>query len=477
MTATLDQFEYSYQFASRIDDHGIHLATCDRPHQREDIPRQLAEDGPFLQSRLTYPRPTARMLRALSRVVRTHYFDARPPQFDPIATASRNTLRFEGFSGCCGVYVRLDLDRDALQARQMRLGTTNVDFNHEMIQHLDRIGSNTDVSLDISPESIALQHSGNRVVEKKVTLPARWVKGLCEVQVFQSRLRLAHRFSPGSLMPLLQKAGNGMARGGVGRGGRQQTFLSVKNGKPWLSQRATSEAISVGGMNRLDSLRGILPLLQEVCLYSDPESGVHAWMGEAKSLRYWLVLSPELYRGFSGEGQVLSTLATADWDDRIEALEAWLAGRRTTTENLIEPAETIDPAEIASSLGWSLADAQATLAALATSGLAGFDASTGYYFQRKLPFQLARLEKDQPRLRSAKKLLAEGAVRLIEAPDSHSPSSVAVEVHSGEITYFVRLAPQGDTCTCPWFSRYQGDRGPCKHVLAARMMTQRENTP
>ena len=473
MTATVEQFGYQYQFASRIDGQGIHLATCDLLHDEGDTRQRVDKDGPFLQSRLIYPRQTARMLSALSRVVRTHYFDARPPQIDPIATASRNALRFEGFSGCCGAYVRLDLDSDALEAQQMRLGTTNVDFNAEMIQHLDRIGSSTDVSLDISPESVSVEHGGDRVVEKKVALPPRWVKGLCEVQVYQSRLQLAHRFSPGLLMPLLQKTGSGMVRSGVGRGGGQQTYLSVQSGKPRLTQRKTADAISVGGMNRLDSLRGILPLLKEVSLYTDPESGVHAWMGEAPSLRYWLVLSPELHRGFSGEGQVLSTLATGDWDDRIEMLEAWLAGRKSTADSAHEPAETIDPAEIASSLGWSVADAQATLAALATSGLAGFDAATGYYFQRKLPFQRSRVEKDQPRLRSAQKLVDEGAVRLVDAPGS----TTAAEVKSGEITYFVRLTPEGDTCTCPWFSRYQGARGPCKHVLAARMVSHPESTP
>ncbi|MDR1187609.1 MAG: SWIM zinc finger domain-containing protein [Bifidobacteriaceae bacterium] len=25
-----------------------------------------------------------------------------------------------------------------------------------------------------------------------------------------------------------------------------------------------------------------------------------------------------------------------------------------------------------------------------------------------------------------------------------------------------------DRCTCPWWVKYHGTRGPCKHVLAAR---------
>ncbi|PQO28837.1 SWIM zinc finger domain-containing protein [Blastopirellula marina] len=465
MSALLDQFGYHYPFASAANDTGIQLAACDRMDDSDGERSITAAKGLFLQSKLVYPRQTARMLRAVSRVVRTHYYDARPPQLDPIATASRNMLRFEGFSGCCGAYVRLDLDRAALNAEEIRFGTTNVDFNAEMIGHLDRIGRESDVSLDISPESIALEHGGKRVVEKKVSLPTRWMKGLCEVQVYQSRLQLAHRFSPGLIMPLLQQ---------VGRSQKHPSYLTVTAGKPRLSPRATSGAIPVGGMQRLDTLRSILPLLREVHLYTDPDSGVHAWLGESEAIRYWLVLSPELHRGFSGEGQTLSTLATGDWEDRVTMLEDWLAGRSENSLNPSGPAETIDPAEIASTLGWSVADAQATLAALATCGLAGFDAATGYYFQRKLPIDLSRIEKDQPRLKHAARLVAEKAVRVTSDPVC---DSVTAEVNSGDLTYFVRLKSTGDTCTCPWFSRHQGDRGPCKHVLAVRILTHREETP
>lgn len=465
MTADLDQFGYHYPFASAATDAGIQLAACDQMAQAKVSSAKAAEHGLFLQSKLVYPRQTARLLRALSRVVRTHYFDARPPQLDPIATASTNTLRFEGFSGCCGAYVRLDLDRAALNAEEIRFGTTNVDFNAQMIGHLDQIGQASDVALDISPEGLAVEHDNKRVVEKQVTLPRRWIKGLCEVQVYQSRLRLAHRFSPGLIMPLLQQ---------VSRNAKHPAYLTVTAGKPRLSPRETPGSIQVGGMQRLDTLRSILPLLREVHLYADPDSGVHAWLGEAEALRYWLVLSPELYRGFSGEGQTLSVLATGDWEDRVATLEDWLAGRTTNSISTAGPAETIDPAEIASTLGWSVADSEATLAALASSGLAGFDAATGYYFQRKLPIDLSRIEKDQPRLKNAAKLVADGAVRITGDPANNV---LTAEVDSGDLTYFVRLTSTGDTCTCPWFSRHQGDRGPCKHVLAARILTHREQVP
>ena len=77
------------------------------------------------------------------------------------------------------------------------------------------------------------------------------------------------------------------------------------------------------------------------------------------------------------------------------------------------------------------------------------------------------MEKSQPRLQSATKLVSAGAVRVL---DRSGEQSADIEITSGDMTYFVRLRPDGDRCTCPWFARHQGQRGPCKHVLAARMV-------
>ena len=45
-------------------------------------------------------------------------------------TSNEDRLRFESFSGCCGVHARLDLLPDALDEGPRASGTTNVDFNH-----------------------------------------------------------------------------------------------------------------------------------------------------------------------------------------------------------------------------------------------------------------------------------------------------------------------------------------------------------
>jgi hypothetical protein len=75
---------------------------------------------------------------------------------------------------------------------------------------------------------------------------------------------------------------------------------------------------------------------------------------------------------------------------------------------------------------------------------------------------MSLLDDMHPRLADARALLQQGAVQLV--------SKVPLEamVHSADVAYHVRQIEGVMHCTCPWFAKHQGERGPCKHVLAAQ---------
>ena len=52
---------------------------------------------------------------------------------------------------------------------------------------------------------------------------------------------------------------------------------------------------------------------------------------------------------------------------------------------------------------------------------------------------------------------------------SQHGADVDAKVPGSEFDHYVRLRLAGNKCTCRWHSRYQGQRGPCKHILAVRM--------
>ena len=97
-----------------------------------------------------------------------------------------------------------------------------------------------------------------------------------------------------------------------------------------------------------------------------------------------------------------------------------------------------------------------------TAGLGvpvGYDLAEQSFFHRELPFGPA-LDKPYPRLADARALIASGAVTTHDGGAS---------VRSDDAEYLVTFATPHDACACPWWGRHRGTRGPCKHVLAARM--------
>ncbi len=111
---------------------------------------------------------------------------------------------------------------------------------------------------------------------------------------------------------------------------------------------------------------------------------------------------------------------------------------------------------------------RAALAGLGTQGLVGFDLAEGCWFHRELPFDLERVDKQHPRLKDARKLLAEGQLRL----GQRTENQLEVFVPSGGVEHRVRLHEEDAKCTCPWFAKHGTSRGPCKHILAAQIFVE-----
>lgn len=443
MSANAMSFTYRYPWASGVvvspQAQTLQLATCSPGNEHPD----------FFRGRIEQPRSVADMLLALLEVVRTHYFLPRPPQMDPVVTSNEAMLRFEGFSGCCGVYVRVDLATAGLEAERLGRGTTNVDFNLPMRAALMRLQDQDRVEFSVGREAFALTRGEARVVEKKVRLPLRWIKGFSEVQAYLPRLVLmadvagleARRFARS--LPL-------------GSVPRQPSFVVQSGSTLRLSQRPAEGAVRVHGLNRLRTLPGLTQRAERLRLWSDAGSGASAWEVVFPVGRVTLLVSPETQRGFSGEGQALSTLASAAWQQALPSVRAQLRWQNE-----------IDVVEVAQATGLAADEVVAALAALGARGLAGYDCSSGRYFHRELPFDLERVEALQPRLLDARQLLAEQKVRPLAGLER---SSHDFAVDGSEVVHHVRLRADGDRCSCPWFSKLQGERGPCKHILAARLL-------
>lgn len=443
-------YTYRYPFLSSLGEtgrgFGLRLATCDAKHEHPH----------FFEGRMRQPRIVGDMLLCLSDVVRTHFFLARPALLDPVVTSHEEIVRFEGFSGCCGVYARADLSSSAFDADLAGRGTTNVDFNNPMRAALARLRNEDDARLAVGQDAVTISRNDDAVVEKKVKLPLRWLKGFSEVQAYKPRLELKWEVSASEARRFIRA----LPRGGAPK---QPSFVTQTGRALRLSQRQGRGAIRLMGTHRLAVIETLLSAAKSLRVWADDDAGTSAWEIVYENARFFLMLSPEVYRGFSGEGQVLEQLASERWKDALPAVQAQLGWQAH-----------VDSTQIAAKTGFDLADVDCALAALGTRGLAGFDLTTQQFFHRELPFDLTQIEDLQPRLVNARKLLANQQVKLVKRQDAGDGQDDAafcadLAVAGTGVEHQVRLRPDGDKCTCPWFSKYQGQRGSCKHILAARM--------
>jgi hypothetical protein len=162
-----------------------------------------------------------------------------------------------------------------------------------------------------------------------------------------------------------------------------------------------------------------------------------------------------VWRGFSGEGQALFDLASAGGKNGLARVQASLKW-----ESRIHAPALADKFALPTNC------VAAALSVLGARGLVGYDLAEGTYFHRELPFDLSRVETLQPRLRHARKLLERAGVHIVRQEEDRVEAMVA----GSGVEHRVRLTGDEAHCTCPWFAKHQGRRGPCKHVLALQIL-------
>ncbi|MDQ8048938.1 SWIM zinc finger family protein [Luteibacter sp.] len=441
------QHAYRYAGASALDDRsGPHLALVTSA-------TGALPTSHFFEGRVHQPRLVADALTAVHLIVGSRFFT--PPNMlakrialaDPVVTSGGGVLRFEGFSACCSAYIRVDLGPEGYAGEVTGKGTTNVDFNAPMRAALARVRDDHGLGLSVGSGELTLATSNGSVTERKVALPERWVRGMLEVQAFQAGM--TPRLEAGSVESL--RFLRALPRASTAR-----TPLWIARGAAGLitTTRAVEGGVRVTDSTRLRVLEPLLPGVRHLRVYADPSNQASAWVLDFDGMRVSLVLSAETWRGFSGEGQSLYALmrlgnaGNHSVLDRVRAQLNW--------QHLLR----VDGLALSTGLpGERVADA---LHALGASGLVGYDVAEQGYFHRVLPFDLSGIEDAHPRLAAARELLEHAAVHL----DDGAVFAATVDSDGG--AHRVRAVDAEIRCTCPWFARHGAERGPCKHVLAAR---------
>jgi hypothetical protein len=447
------------QTYSYLRPSAVHDSTAGRTLALETsggaTPAGEAANPRFFSGFLTAPIAAATALLAVADVAGARYY--RPgggASLDPVVTADGDRLRLESFSGCCGVYARLDVLAPGLDGDDVGHGTTNVDVNLPLRRALAGLGGLDPLHLAVGPEELAVRTFDGEFVEKKVPLPERWVRGFAEAQVLAAGFTLRAEVPAAEAAAVLRQLPRPTQQSGA-----RTTRWVVPAGRTLRpTSRPAPNAVCLPGPERLLTLQTVLRHATTVRVYaptapaSADGAAAVAWEVELPGMRLTLMLSQSASRGFSGEGGVLHDLAGGQVSqdaERVAELLAW------------EP--RIDVAELSAQTGLPADRVRAALTMLGTSGQIGYDLAEEAYFHRQLPYRAGAVEMRNPRLRGARALVADGAVRL-DGP--------LARVGKGDDAHVVRADEASGqlSCTCFWWAKYRGGRGPCKHVLAVGMV-------
>jgi hypothetical protein len=401
----------------------------------------------FFWGSLTEPYLTAKCWTTIAKVVRSSFTPIPPAMRDPIVTAGASRMRFEGFSSCNGVYVRLDMKPAAIDGEFIASGTTNVDFNDPMLHALNAIQKNERVILAVGQKDLQVITSKAKVIEKKVTLPTRWIKGLTSVQLYLADMHQKFELNKLQAIQLFQVLPKGVIKG--------EYFISQKVGKYMFTTLSAKDNVRVGGLHRLRLLEGMLPLLDKLYVYESSDKETSAFVCEFGKMQLLMAFSPDVYRGFSGEGKALENMSN---DVPME----WVYG----LNSLLKANEMFDPMEISIENDVDFGTMDTLTAGLSSMGLLGYDLSANTHFYRRLPFKTERIMSLNPRFKNAKRLISNEDVRIIV----NRPAYIEAKVKGSNVFHTVIIDGESKKCTCDWFTNYQGKRGICKHVLAVMML-------
>ncbi len=403
---------------------------------------------------------------------------------DPVITVAPDSVFFECFSKDESSYGVLHVDRDAfVDGHDAELGTTNVDYSFALYEHFQTLRTYRPTRLCVDPAGFDVQVAGHPDYrEDKVDLPSTWLEGFGQIQTAHMMPSRTVTLSIDTVYSLLafmlrnrEKQGPRSIRFELEPGRRPRLLL-----EPWQKSLSTDgcptydgpirETIKVWGRRRLMVLARLLPLAERVDVHLLGSGLPSIWVVHMGDMHFSLCLS-----GWTKN----------DWTRGVRLdllLGHWKVNPRVESDviKVLRRAHVMKMSELTHAVGHD--DVGAALYALAKKGQAVFDHGRGVIrYRQALPSNLASALAGEPHPEwvAARQILDEGDVRVIAhktLEDGRRLLMGRARETGAEAILDADGTFQKGRCTCSFLRRTRLKTGPCRHLLAIRLCSERQPT-
>jgi hypothetical protein len=401
---------------------------------------------------------------------------------DPVITVADDVVFFECFSADESSYGCLTVNRKEGfgPCENLRLGTTNVDYSWELFHHFQSLRSYHETRFRVDPAGFEVAtHSDPAYREEKIDLPSNWLRGFMQIQVAMSMPMRKVTLSREAIYSVLAWLKRHKARTSP----RALRFELHENAapelvlEPWEARitahgctASKNEVIRIWGRQRLLSLARVLPLANSVDVYL---------LGTGLP-SFWVVQMGEMQLTLG-----LSGWTTNDWTrgsalDLLAPPVAIGANDTASVAALLKTQRAATFAELQNAAGFTSELLTAALRHLTQTGQAIFDLPHQVYRWRQImaqPLGEAEMGTPNPEAIAARDLLIRKRVII----ESRLGAPVGGIVFAGkadgkpvEVLVDADGRIKRGRCLCGYHQKAGLRMGPCRHLLALRMLAMHE---
>lgn len=406
---------------------------------------------------------------------------------DPVITVHPDRVFFECFSRDESTYASLSCSHDIFKHQgDFACGTTNIDYSAALYDEFQKIRDYKTTRLAIEASGFAVQTGDDPgFIEHKIDVPDSWVRGFLQVSAAMAQPGVSLSLHPMDLHNFCL-----LLRRRKERVGPRSIRFELEPGKPvraifepWgtevicprSSHSATeAQSIRIWGRRRLLTLERLIPIAQRVDVHLLGTGLPSFWVVEGAGLRFTLGLSGWTANDWSRSGQF----------DLMGPRQHADSTTRERVYNTLAQHWKMTPAQLGAAAGLDPVLAESCLLLFAEAGRVVYDLGDKVYRLRELsrePLPLDRLRYSNEREELAAQIVAAGQVGKLDIQERDGKRIIDTELTINKRRLVVRVVLDADErmvdaqCQCDFYTRNRLYKGPCEHILAARLVAARRS--